>query len=120
MDFVIGRLYGKLWNLYICNIRFEVFKFFFGLYVVCIFVDGKLFFFIFVKKFLMLKVWVWNDMVYMWLIILYMGIIVFVNKIKCFEFLLYIMLWYYKYMYSVDCGLMIWRKGRGYWSLYFF
>lgn len=50
----------------------------------------------------------------MWLIILYMGIIVFVNKIKCFEFLLYIMLWYYKYMYSVDCGLMIWRKGRGY------
>lgn len=45
-------------------------------------------------------------MVYMWLIILYMGIIVFVNKIKCFEFLLYIMLWYYKYMYSVVCCLM--------------
>lgn len=39
-------------------------------------------------------------------IISYMGIIAPANKIKRLEFLLHIMPWYHKYMYSVDCGLM--------------
>lgn len=119
LDSVIGRSHGKLWNVHTCNIRFKASKSSFGSYAVCILVDGKLSLPIPVKKSPMLKAWAWNDMVHTRSIISYMGIIAPANKIKRLEFLLHIMPWYHKYMYSVDCGLMIWRKGRGYWSLHF-
>lgn len=120
LDSVIGRSHGKLWNVHTCNIRFKASKSSFGSYAVCILVDGKLSLPIPVKKSPMLKAWAWNDMVHTRSIISYMGIIAPANEIKRLEFLLHIMPWYHKYMYSVDCGLMIWRKGRGYWSLHFF
>lgn len=119
LDSVIGRSHGKLWNLIyvILDLKHPNLLSVHTLYVFLWM--ARLSLPVPVKKSPMLKAWAWNDMVHTRSIISYMGIIAPANKIKRLEFLLHIMPWYHKYMYSVDCGLMIWRKGRGYWSLHF-
>lgn len=116
LDSVIGRSHGKLWNLHTCNIRFEASNLL-SVHTLYVFLwMARLSLPVPVKKSPMLKAWAWNNMVHTRSIISYMGIIAPANKIKRLEFLLHIMPWYHKYMYSVDCGLMIWRC---YWSLHF-